>query len=114
MAIPFHVGLQYCSPYWRGLFLPATRDEAAANLLEEYADFLESHVEPAKLPRKGLWSRGIAASLQEFSRGHVDNPNPAEDPNSGSLRNQTIRRAPRLISCKRIVDAGFLNWFVTA
>jgi hypothetical protein len=51
-----HFGLQYCGPDRRGLFLPATKDEAAAEFLSNTPTFWNRMSTRGRSQRKGLWS----------------------------------------------------------
>ena len=59
------------------------RDEATATFLEEYADFLNSHVESWTVTTQGSLVPGISRHYIRILPESVDNPQPEEDPNSG-------------------------------
>ncbi|MEO7145854.1 MAG: glycoside hydrolase family 15 protein [Bryobacteraceae bacterium] len=85
-------------------------DEATAKFLEEYADFLESHVEAWTVTTDGTLVPGIQRYFMRILPESVDNPRPDEDPNHGNLT--IANRAPgaqRVFPAKQIVDAGFLE-----
>ncbi|MFZ0212389.1 MAG: glycoside hydrolase family 15 protein [Candidatus Acidiferrales bacterium] len=85
-------------------------DKAAAEFLEQYADFLESHVEAWTVTTEGTLVPGIRRHYIRILPDDVDNPNPAEDPNSGILKIANL--APGTLSsfpAKEVVDAGFLE-----
>ncbi len=85
-------------------------DDATAQFLEEYADFLECHLE--------AWTVTTAGTLvPEIKRHHIrihpmdiNTPCPEEDPNRGilTIANQPPG-APWGFPAKEIVDAGFLE-----
>ncbi|MBI1994588.1 MAG: glucan 1,4-alpha-glucosidase, partial [Deltaproteobacteria bacterium] len=85
-------------------------DTATAQFLEEYADFLECHVEAWTVTTQGYLVPGIP---RHYIRIHpVDSGNlwPDENPNDGMLA--IANRPPgsqRRIPAKEIVDAGFLE-----
>jgi glucoamylase len=86
------------------------KDHVTSRFLEEYADFLESHVEAWTVTDRGTLAPGIS---RHFIRIHpVDprDPDPSEDPNAGllQLRNRPPG-APWEFPAKEIVDAGFLE-----
>jgi len=85
-------------------------DEATAGFLQEYADFLECHIERWTVTDEG---KLVAAIPRHFIRIHPVRPDdvaPDEDPNHGVL---TIRNRPpgtrAEYPSKEIVDAGFLE-----
>jgi glucoamylase len=85
-------------------------DKAAAEYLEQYADFLESHVDAWTVTTEGTLVPGIRRHYIRILPDNVDNPDPAEDPNSGIL--QIANLAPgtqNSFPAKEIVDAGFLE-----
>ena len=85
-------------------------DRAAAEFLEQYADFLESHVEAWTVTTEGTLVPGIRRHYIRILPDDVDNPNPAEDPNSGILKIANLPPgATNSFSAKEIVDAGFLE-----
>lgn len=85
-------------------------DNAAAEFLEEYSDFLESHVEAWTVTTDGTLVPGIRRHYIRILPDDVDNPDPAEDPNSGILKIANLPTgAPNSFPAKEIVDAGFLE-----
>jgi glucoamylase len=85
-------------------------DEAVATLLEEYADFLECHIEGWTVTTEGSLVSGIKQHYIRILPEDAGNANPLEDPNSKVL---TIKNHPagaqNLFLAKDIVDAGFLQ-----
>src|SRR5579872_498372 len=85
-------------------------DEAIATLLEEYADFLECHIEGWTVTTEGSLVSGIKRHYIRILPEDAGNANPLEDPNSKVL---TIKNHPagarNLFLAKDIVDAGFLQ-----
>ena len=85
-------------------------DDATGQFLEEYADFLECHIEAWTVTTDGTL---IPETKRHFIRIHpvnVYNTCPNEDPDSGII---TIANQPpgarREFPAKEIVDAGFLE-----
>lgn len=92
------------------LFARQHGDEATAQFIQEYADFLECHVDAWTVTTEGILVPGITRHFIRIQPVAIDNPNPDEDPNRGvlSIRN----RAPGLrvnSPAKDVVDAGFLE-----
>jgi glucoamylase len=85
-------------------------DKAAAEYLEQYSDFLESHVEAWTVTTEGTLVPGIRRHYIRILPDNVDNPNPAEDPNAGILKIANLPTgAPNSFPAKEIIDAGFLE-----
>ncbi len=85
-------------------------DEATAGFIEDYADFLESRLEPWTITTDGTLVRGIKRHYIRILPARVDDPEPRDDPNGGIL--SIANREPgsqRLFPAKEIVDAGFLE-----
>ena len=85
-------------------------DEATANYLEEYADFLECHVEAWTVTTEGTLLAGITRHYIRIHPERADNPAPNEDPNHGDL---AIANSPpgarSVFPAKEVVDGGFLE-----
>lgn len=85
-------------------------DKATAEFLEQYADFLESHVDAWTVTTEGTLVPGIRRHYIRILPDGVDNPDPAEDPNSGILKIANLAAgAQNSFPAKEIVDAGFLE-----
>lgn len=84
--------------------------DGTAQYLEEYADFLECHIEPWTVTTEGTLVPGIRRHFIRIHPVEVGDPQPDEDPNRGllMLRNQPPG-APAAVRAKDIVDAGFLE-----
>lgn len=85
-------------------------DGVTARYLEEYADFLEGHIEPWTVTSEGSLLPDVARHFIRIQPVDLNDPHPVENPNQGSLylANQPpgsdgVRRA------KEVVDAGFLE-----
>jgi glucoamylase len=91
-------------------FSRARGQNVAANFLEEYADFLESHIERWTVTTQGTLLKGIPKHYIRIHPVDINNPSPDEDPNQGTLgiRNQPPGE-PWEFPAKNIVDAGFLE-----
>jgi glucoamylase len=85
-------------------------EEATARYLEEYADFLESHIEHWTVTTEGSLVPGIRRHFIRIHPADVNDPQPNEDANQGvlHLRNQPPG-APSAFFAKDVVDAGFLE-----
>ncbi len=85
-------------------------DEATAKYLEEYADFLECHVESWTVTTEGTLLPGVPRHYLRILPERADNPSPEEDPNQGNIAIANRRPgAQRVFPAKEIVDAGFLE-----
>ncbi|HEY4313492.1 MAG TPA: glycoside hydrolase family 15 protein [Pirellulales bacterium] len=91
-------------------FARQRRDETTANLLEDYADFLESHVDQWTVTTAGELVPGISRHYIRLHPVTPGDPFADEDPNRGwiELKNQPPG-APTGFPAKNIVDAGFLE-----
>jgi glucoamylase len=91
-------------------FCRRRKDEGAAGYLEQYADFMESHVDNWTVTTEGTLVPGIGRHYIRILPDDVDNPCPAEDPNSGVLKIANLAPgANNSFPAKEIVDAGFLE-----
>jgi glucoamylase len=83
---------------------------AAAQYLEEYADFLESHVDRWTVTTQGTLLSGVPRHFIRIHPVDINDSEPDEDPNHGTLdlRNQPPG-SPVQYPAKEIVDAGFLQ-----
>jgi glucoamylase len=85
-------------------------DKAAAEFLEQYADFLESHIEAWTVTTEGTLLPGIRRHYIRILPDDVDNPDPGEDPNSGILKIANLAPGTKnSFPAKEVVDAGFLE-----
>jgi glucoamylase len=91
-------------------FARARGDADTAQFLEEYADFLEAHVEAWTVTTQGTLVPGIPRHYIRILPASVDDPSPTEDPNNGVL---TLANQPPggryQYPAREIVDAGFLQ-----
>jgi glucoamylase len=85
-------------------------DYAIATMLEEYADFLECHIEAWTVTTQGALVPGIQRHYIRILPEDVDNANPLEDPNSKVLqiKNQSAGSQDSF-PARDVVDAGFLQ-----
>jgi glucoamylase len=85
-------------------------DGATAAFLEEYADFLECHVETWTVTTEGTLVPGIPRHYIRILPVDVGNPCPDEDPNRGflGLANRPPG-TPWKFPAKEIIDGGFLE-----
>ncbi len=87
------------------------RDDAAtATFLQQYADFLECHVEPWTVTTDGTLVPGIRRHFIRIHPVDVADPEPNEDPNVGTLFVKNGAPGQRYeFPAKEIIDAGFLE-----
>jgi glucoamylase len=86
------------------------QDEVTAGFLEEYADFLEQHLEKWTATTEGTLLPGISRHYIRIHPVDVRDPRPIEDPNRGSLTLANIPPGqPWRFPAKNVVDAGFLE-----
>jgi glucoamylase len=81
-----------------------------ANFLEDYADFLESHVESWTVTTEGTLFPGVKNHYMRIHPIDLQDYSPEEDPNTGLLA--IANRPPETpwrFPAKDIVDAGFLE-----
>lgn len=85
-------------------------DTGTAIFLEEYADFLESHVESWTVTQQGSLLQDIKRHYIRIHPVRLDDSNPDEDPDHGLLvlANQP-HGSRREYPARDIVDAGFLE-----
>ena len=85
-------------------------DAATGAFLEEYADFLEGHVDAWMVTTEGTLVPGIPRHYIRILPADVNDPFPPEDPNRGilALANQPPGSRWRFPG-KEIVDGGFLE-----
>jgi len=85
-------------------------DAATAQFIQDYADFLECHIEAWTVTTEGTLVPGISRHFIRINPVEIGNPQPDEDPNRGVL---TIRNRPPFAQAEfpatEIVDAGFLE-----
>jgi glucoamylase len=85
-------------------------DEAAAAFTEEYADFLESHIEDWTVTNEGSLYPGIARYYMRILPERVGDPNPAGNPQSRMLKIKNLREDQQSeFPAKDVVDGGFLE-----
>ena len=85
-------------------------EQATAQYLEEYADFLESHIESWTVTTEGSLVPDIRRHFIRIHPADPNNPQPDENANHGllELRNQPPG-SRAAYPAKEIVDAGFLE-----
>lgn len=85
-------------------------EPTTAAFLEDYADFLESHVERWTVTTDGSLVASIRRHYIRIHPADIHDPSPDEDPNAGPI---TIANrppgAPVEFPAKDVVDAGFLE-----
>ncbi|MBI3726429.1 glucan 1,4-alpha-glucosidase [bacterium] len=93
-----------------GIFARERGDPATARFLEEYADFLEAHIDVWTVTNAGTLVPGIRRHFVRISPIDVTDPLADEDPDRGTLKLKN--RAPGErdeFPAREIVDAGFLE-----
>jgi glucoamylase len=86
------------------------KDENTALFLEEYADFLESHLEAWMVTTQGSLVPGISRHYVRILPIDPGDTHPLEDPNTGILEIKNIEPGKTFqFPAKDIVDAGFLE-----
>ena len=91
-------------------FARLRNDEATAAYLEEYADFLECHIEVWTVTTEGSLVPDIREHFIRIHPVAIDDYQPNEDPNHGVLALHNIPPGgQREYPAKEIVDAGFLE-----
>ncbi len=91
-------------------FVRERGDEATAKFIEEYADFLECHVEAWTVTTEGTLVPGINRHYIRITPTDINNPQPNENPNQGTLLiSSQPPGEPAEFPAKEIVDAGFLQ-----
>jgi glucoamylase len=85
-------------------------DEASAAFAEEYADFLESHIEDWTVTHEGSLHPGIKRYYIRILPERVGDANPAENAESRTLQIKNIPYGqPSGFPAKDVVDGGFLE-----
>jgi len=85
-------------------------EEKTAQFFEEYADFLESHLESWTVTTEGTLVAGIPRHYIRILPVNPNNPRPHEDPNHATLILNNRPPGTRYqFPAKEIVDAGFLE-----
>jgi glucoamylase len=85
-------------------------DDATALFIEEYADFLECHVEAWTVTGTGTLLPGVPRHFIRILPVDVFDPSPVEDPDSGVLvLNNRPPGSPWKFPAREVVDAGFLE-----
>ena len=91
-------------------FARERKEEMTARFLEDYADFLESHIEAWTVTTQSTLVPGIRRHYIRLHPVEMDNPEPNEDPDEGILfiPNHAAGHRSHYAS-REIVDAGFLE-----
>ncbi|MEP7327117.1 MAG: glycoside hydrolase family 15 protein [Gemmatimonadota bacterium] len=91
-------------------FARERHDPVTAQFIQDYADYLESHVDSWTVTTEGSLVPGIPRHFIRIHPVDLGNPAPDENPNHGVLtvRNQPPS-SPSEFPAKDVVDAGFLE-----
>jgi glucoamylase len=85
-------------------------DEDAARYLEEYADFLECHLEDWTVTTRGTLVPGVSSHYIRIRPADINDPAPDEDPNTGTLTLANVEPGQKAtFPANEIVDGGFLE-----
>ncbi len=85
-------------------------DESAAVFMEEYADFLECHLEDWTVTRTGTLHPEVARHFIRILPVEIGDVDPVEDPDALSFRIANLQPEEQAeFPAKEIVDAGFLE-----
>ena len=85
-------------------------DGTTARFIQEYADFLESHVDPWTVTTRGTLVQGIPRHYVRIRPASVDDPEPEEGPDLGTIRLPNLPPgAADVFPASEIVDTGFLD-----
>jgi glucoamylase len=91
-------------------FARERHDEKTAQYLDEYADFLECHIEDWTVTTQGTLVPGIKRHYIRIRPADVSDPSPDEDPNAGTLTIANIEPGRQsTFPAKEVVDTGFLE-----
>ncbi len=95
---------------WAGAAAREHGRGASAQFIEEYADFLESHVERWTVTHSGTLVHGIHRHYVRIRPAQVDDPTPNEGPDMGSLALPNLPPGtPNVFPANEVVDGGFLG-----
>jgi glucoamylase len=85
-------------------------DNATAQFIQDYADFLECHIEAWTVTTEGTLVPGISRHFIRINPVEIGDPQPDDAPNRGILR---ISNRPPFVQtefpAREVVDAGFLE-----
>ncbi|MGI0131881.1 MAG: glycoside hydrolase family 15 protein [Thermoplasmata archaeon] len=91
-------------------FLRARGDRRTAAFLEEYADFLEAHIDRWTVTHHGTLVPGLPRHYVRILPVAVDDPSPSEDLDAAVVRLKNIPEGePSEFPAREIVDGGFLE-----
>lgn len=91
-------------------FARARQEVTTAAFLEDYADFLERHIESWTVTGKGGLVPGIARHYIRITPRAVDDPMPDADPDNAVLTlNNQAPEGPHHFPARDVVDGGFLE-----
>ncbi len=91
-------------------FLRSDGDPASATFVQEYADFLESHVENWTATDRGTLVPGLSRHYVRIRPIPVDETEPDEGPEMGRIRLPNLPPGvPNELPATEVVDGGFLD-----
>lgn len=92
------------------LFAQGQGDAATAAYLQDYADFLNCHVEAWTVTSSGELLAGVPRHYIRINPVDLKSPHPEEDPDLGVIRiANRIPGEPSVFPGKNVVDGGFLE-----
>ncbi len=87
-----------------------TSDPVTSAFVQEYADFLESHVEPWTVTGQGTLLPGVRRHFVRIRPASVTDPDPHEGPDLGRVHVPNLPPgSPEEFPASEIVDGGFLD-----
>ncbi|MEB3355786.1 MAG: glycoside hydrolase family 15 protein [Synechococcales bacterium] len=84
-------------------------DRDIAQFIEDYADFLESHIETWTVTTEGTLHPEISRHFIRILPAEMDDPTPLEDPNQATLYIINRPADDQAFPARDVVDAGFLE-----
>ncbi len=91
-------------------FIRRGGDESGATFIEEYADFLEAHVEDWTATSRGSLLPGVPRHYIRILPADPSNPCPDEDPDTAVVPLRNVPPGgPDHVPARDLVDAGFLE-----
>jgi glucoamylase len=93
-----------------GGFARERGDPTTARFLEEYADFLETHVDRWTVTSRGELVPGLPRHYVRILPVNTDSPHPPEDPDEAVMKLKNLPPGtPSEYPARNVVDAGFLE-----
>ena len=90
-------------------FAHMREEPETAAFLEDYADFLEDHLEAWTVTTEGTLLEGVPRHYIRVLPADMDDPTPCEDPNKATLYIINRPQDDQAFPAKDVVDGGFLE-----